>query len=71
MRQLEQEYSGHAEGESDLKRMCQPGESCRNQVRSQLLLQLSRKRSTNVTKGANMEITSLACLGHLLIKGHF
>ena len=32
MRQLEQEYSEHAEGESDLKRMCQPGESCRNQV---------------------------------------
>ena len=30
MRQLEQEYSGHAEGESDLKQMCQPGESCRN-----------------------------------------
>ena len=26
MRQLEQEYSEHAEGESDLKRMCQPGE---------------------------------------------
>ena len=26
MRQLEQEYSGHAEGESNLKRMCQPGE---------------------------------------------
>ena len=24
MRQLEQEYSGHAEGESDLERMCQP-----------------------------------------------
>ena len=35
MRQLEQEYSGHAEGESDLKRMCQPGESCRNQVEEQ------------------------------------
>ena len=32
--------SEHAEGESDLKRMCQPGESCRNQVGSQLLLQL-------------------------------
>ena len=32
MRQLEQEYSEHAEGESDLKRMCQSGESCRNQV---------------------------------------
>ena len=30
MQQLEQEYSGHAEGESDLKRMCPPGESCRN-----------------------------------------
>ena len=40
VRQLEQEYSEHAEGESDLKRMCQPGESCRNQVGSQLLLQL-------------------------------
>ena len=40
MRQLEQEYSEPAEGESDLKRMCQPGESCRNQVGSQLLLQL-------------------------------
>ena len=40
MRQLEQEYSENAEGESDLKRMCQPGESCRNQVGSQLLLQL-------------------------------
>ena len=39
MQQLEQEYSGHAEGESDLKRMCQPKESCRNQVGSQLLLQ--------------------------------
>ena len=32
MRPLEQEYSGHAEGESDLKWMCQPGESCSNQV---------------------------------------
>ena len=35
----EQEYSGHTEGESDLKWMCQPGESCSNQVESQLLLQ--------------------------------
>ena len=26
VRPLEQEYSGHAEGESDLKPMCQPGE---------------------------------------------
>ena len=40
LRPLEQEYSGHAEGESDLKWMCQPGESCSNQVESQLLLQL-------------------------------
>ena len=32
---------------------------------------LNSKRSTNVTEGANMEITSLACFGHLLIKGHF
>ena len=31
---------------------------------------LNSKRSTNVTEGANMEITSLACFGHLLIKGH-
>ena len=30
VQQLEQECSGHAEGESDLKRMCQPGESCRS-----------------------------------------
>ena len=37
---LEQECSGHAEGEPDLKRMCQPGENCKNQVGSQLLLQL-------------------------------
>ena len=36
MRQLEQEYSEHAEGESDLKRMCQPGESCRNRVESDI-----------------------------------
>ena len=77
MRQLEQEYSGHAEGESDLRWMCQPGDSCRNQVGSQLLLQLhgfksvSSKRSTNVMQGTNMEITSLACFRHLLIKGHF
>ena len=35
MRPHEQEYSGQAEGEPDLKRMCQPGESCRNQVGSQ------------------------------------
>ena len=28
--------SGHAEGEPDLKRMCQPGESCRNQIGNQL-----------------------------------
>ena len=40
VRLLEQECSGHAEGEPDLKRMCQPGESCNNQVESQLLLQL-------------------------------
>ena len=32
---------------------------------------LNSKRSTNVTEGTNMEITSLACFGHLLIKGHF
>ena len=32
---------------------------------------LSSKRSTNVTQGTNMEITSLACFRHLLIKGHF
>ena len=32
---------------------------------------LNSKRSTNVTESANMEITSLACFGHLLIKGHF
>ena len=38
MQTLEQEYSGHPEGESDLKRMCQSEESCRNQVGSQLLL---------------------------------
>ena len=31
---------------------------------------LSSKRSTNVTQGTNMEITSLACFRHLLIKGH-
>ena len=35
-----QECSGHAEGKPDLKQMCQPGESCRNQVGNQLLLQL-------------------------------
>ena len=39
MRLPEQECSGHAEGEPDLKRMCQPGENCKNQVGSQLLLQ--------------------------------
>ena len=33
---LEQEFSGQAEGESDLRRMCHPGKSCRNQVGSQL-----------------------------------
>ena len=44
MRPLEQEYSGQAEGESDLKRICQPGESFRNQVGSQLLLQLWFKK---------------------------
>ena len=54
-------------GESDLKRMCQPEESCRNQVGSHYCCSygfrsLSSKRSTNVTKGPNMEITSLACL---------
>ena len=42
VRQLKQEQSGHAEGlsnrMSDLKRMCQPGESCRNQVGSQLFM---------------------------------
>ena len=32
VRPLEQMYSEQAEGESDLKRMCQPGESCKNQV---------------------------------------
>ena len=56
--------------------MCQPGESCRNQLGSQLYCcsygfrSLSSKRSTNVTQGTNMEITSLACFRHLLIKGH-
>ena len=40
VRPLEQEYSGHAEGESELKRRCQPKESCRKQVGSQLLIQL-------------------------------
>ena len=76
MRLPEQECSGHAEGESDLKRMCQPGENCRNQVGSQLLLQLwfwkpqYSERSTNVTQRTDMEITSLACFRHLLIRGH-
>ena len=32
---------------------------------------LNSERSTNVTEGANMEITSLVFFGHLLIKGHF
>ena len=32
---------------------------------------LNSERSPNVTEGANMELTSLACFGHLLIKGHF
>ena len=32
---------------------------------------LSSERSTNVTQGTNMEITSLTCFRHLLIKGHF
>ena len=54
---LEQEYSGHSEGESDLKQMCQPGENCRNQVGSQLLLQLcssfSSKRRPNVMQCTN------------------
>ena len=74
MRQLEQEYSGHAEGESDLKQMCQPGESCRNQeIKSKAnyccnccsFRSLSSKRSTNVMQGTNMEITSLACFRHV------
>ena len=32
---------------------------------------LSSKRSTDVTQRTNMEITSLTCFRHLLIKGHF
>ena len=31
---------------------------------------LSSERSPNVTQRTNMEITSLACFRHLLIKGH-
>ena len=45
MRPPEQECSGHAEGEPDLKRMCQPGENCKNQVGSLLLLQKERLES--------------------------
>ena len=76
MQQLEQEYSGHAEGESDLN-------GCASQERVAEIKSganyccgygfrsLSSKRSTNVTQDANMVITSLACFRHLLIKGHF
>ena len=32
---------------------------------------ISSEISTNVTQSTNMEITSLACFRHLLIKGHF
>ena len=40
MQPPKQEYFGQAEAESDSKQMCQSGKSYRNQVGSQLLLQL-------------------------------
>ena len=69
MRQLEQEYSGHAEGESDLKQeRVAEIKSGANYCCSYGFRSLGSKRSTNVTQGTNMEITSLACFRHLLIK---
>ena len=56
LRPLEQEYSGHAEGESDLKWMCQPGESC-------------NKHECDAAHEYGK--TGLTCFKHLLIKGHF
>ena len=47
--------SSQAEDESDLKRMCQPGESCKNQVGSQLLLQREREREESAEREKERE----------------
>ena len=61
----EEEYSGHAEGESDLKRRGEErvAEISREPTIASAIVfrSICSKRSTNVTQGTNMEITSLAC----------
>ena len=52
MRLPKQECFGHAEGEPDLKQMCQPGENCKNQVGSTIAAAMVLEAS--VVKEARM-----------------